>query len=427
MRNLLFILFTGLLFAGCKKNEDNTVTVVPITPSNLTATVISTTQVDLSWTDKSTNEDGFKIQRKTGTGNFTDITTVGKDVTNYSDNGLTPNTTYTYRLYATNSAGASLGYTDEVTVTTFGAAVLTTNAITNISNTSAKSGGAISSDGGSPITARGIVWSTTPNPTIALTTKTSDGTGTGAFASNLTELVANTTYYVRAYATNGAGTSYGNEVSFKTLNVDITTGLVAFYPFNGNANDESGNGNNGIVNGATLITDRFGSENKAYYFDAASDNIYNSTIFTSVTSSFAISFWINPENFTNNPSGILETNVLGAVNGWNAFLFHTYINGAAYCGTKADNISGRFILPNNTFFTKQWAHVVFTFENGDAKLYLNKSLIAAKSNMALPTLAWNGFQIGYNTNGRATLGTVDDIRIYNRALTQQEITYLYNN
>jgi hypothetical protein len=93
---------------------------------------------------------------------------------------------------------------------------LTTTEVSNITTTAAITGGTITSDGGANVTARGIVWSTSPSPTIAIATKTTDGTGTGTFTSTLTGLAPATTYYVRAYATNAAGTAYGNEVSFIT-------------------------------------------------------------------------------------------------------------------------------------------------------------------------------------------------------------------
>ena len=93
---------------------------------------------------------------------------------------------------------------------------LTTTAITSIETTTAISGGIISSDGASNVTSRGICWSTNTNPTTA-DSKTSDGTGTGNFVSNLTGLLPNTTYYVRDYATNSVGTAYGNQVSFSTF------------------------------------------------------------------------------------------------------------------------------------------------------------------------------------------------------------------
>jgi Protein of unknown function (DUF1566) len=101
---------------------------------------------------------------------------------------------------------------------------LTTTSVSSITQTTAASGGNISTDGGTTITARGVVWSTAVNPTIALITKTIDGTGTGNFVSNLTGLAANTTYYVRSYATNANGTTYGNEVNFTTATASFTLG-----------------------------------------------------------------------------------------------------------------------------------------------------------------------------------------------------------
>ena len=92
--------------------------------------------------------------------------------------------------------------------------ILTTNSIQSVTSSSAISGGNITSDGGGTITARGVCWSTRPNPTVALSTKTIDGTGTGSFSSNLTGLSPITTYYLRAYAINQVGTAYGNEISF---------------------------------------------------------------------------------------------------------------------------------------------------------------------------------------------------------------------
>ena len=93
---------------------------------------------------------------------------------------------------------------------------LSTSAVSNLGTSTATSGGNVSADGGATVTARGVVWSTNPTPVISLSTKTSNGTGTGTFSSSLTSLSPNTIYFVRAYATNSAGTAYGKEVSFKT-------------------------------------------------------------------------------------------------------------------------------------------------------------------------------------------------------------------
>jgi uncharacterized protein (TIGR02145 family) len=94
--------------------------------------------------------------------------------------------------------------------------VLTTDAVNSITLSSASSGGNVSSDGGGTITARGICWATTVNPTIA-GNKTTDGIGTGVFTSSIISLSANTTYYIRAYATNIKGTGYGQQLQFNTL------------------------------------------------------------------------------------------------------------------------------------------------------------------------------------------------------------------
>jgi hypothetical protein len=83
--------------------------------------------------------------------------------------------------------------------------VLTTSNVINVTLNTAMSGGNITSNGGADITARGLVWSTSQNPTIALTTKTVDGTGSGSFISSISGLTPNTSFYVRAYASNSVG------------------------------------------------------------------------------------------------------------------------------------------------------------------------------------------------------------------------------
>ena len=214
MKKFVLLPLLCLLFIRCASSglEEE----IPLPPTELRATVVSTNQVDLSWKDNSTNETAYKVERKTDSGNFSEIGSTSKDVTTFSDQTVSLNTTYTYRVYSTNTAGKSILYSNEATVKTISVPTLTTTALTEVTAIGAKSGGNISSDGGSPITARGVVWSTETAPTIALVTKTSDGTGSGAFPSTLTGLTGNTKYYIRAYATNAAGTSYGEELSFTT-------------------------------------------------------------------------------------------------------------------------------------------------------------------------------------------------------------------
>ena len=147
----------------------------------------------------------------TGTGSFTSNIT-----------GLSATTTYYVRAYATNSEGTTYGNQLSFT-TTEALPVVTTSAVSNItldnSTINATCGGNVTDEGASAVTARGVCWSTSQNPTIS-GNHTSDGSGTGSFTSTITGLTANTTYYVRAYATNSSSTAYGNQVSITIPVVD---------------------------------------------------------------------------------------------------------------------------------------------------------------------------------------------------------------
>ena len=213
----------GLLtiFTACPPPEDfvptiPTITLSPITNiTSVTATSggditadggASVTSRGLCWSvNQSPTTSDNKIDSGTGTGSFTSTLSA-----------LTPGTNYNIRAYATNESGT--GYSNQSTFTTLATTpVLSTVEITAVTSTTATAGGTFTSDGGSPITARGVCWSTSQNPTIA-NSKTTDGAGSDNFTTNLTNLIANTSYYVRAYATNSAGTVYGNQLQFVTEN-----------------------------------------------------------------------------------------------------------------------------------------------------------------------------------------------------------------
>ncbi|MFZ4427903.1 MAG: hypothetical protein ACOYOO_12145 [Saprospiraceae bacterium] len=143
--------------------------------------------------------------------------------------GLSPGRTYYLRAYATNSKGTAYG--QEILFSTpVMAPSLSTDVTGPVTYTipitgqqiteyrSASSGGTVSSNGGSTPYARGVVWGTQSGPTTALATKTNEGAGDGKFVSVIRNLRQSTTYYIRAYATNSAGTGYGNEVIYTTPN-----------------------------------------------------------------------------------------------------------------------------------------------------------------------------------------------------------------
>ena len=165
----------------------------------------------------STSPDPTINDNKTTDGNGTGAFT--SNLTN-----LTANTTYYVRAYATNSEGTNYG--EQKTFTTLQYIQLptvTTTIVTNVTSTGATSGGNVTDDGGAAVTARGVCWSTSPDPTIN-DNKTTDGNGTGAFTSQLTNLTHSTTYYMRAYATNSEGTSYGEQKYFTTLSDGMING-----------------------------------------------------------------------------------------------------------------------------------------------------------------------------------------------------------
>ena len=142
-----------------------------------------------------------------GTGSFTSTLTQ-----------LIANTKYYVRAYATNIVGTCYGSLVLFTSNPIILATLTTTSVTSITLTTAVSGGNVISDGGGDITARGICWATTENPTLS-NTFTIDGTGTGNYNSYLTGLQSGTAYYLRAHATNSVGTTYGNELTFRAYAV----------------------------------------------------------------------------------------------------------------------------------------------------------------------------------------------------------------
>ena len=136
---------------------------------------------------------------------------IGYAFLKWTKNGTQVSTSATYTFTVTESAAYVAHFSILVTPPT-----VTTNAVTNATQTTATCGGNVTSDGGTSVTARGVCWSTSQNPTIA-DSHTTDGTGTGVFTSYITGLSSNTTYYVRAYATNSEGTAYGEQRTFTTL------------------------------------------------------------------------------------------------------------------------------------------------------------------------------------------------------------------
>lgn len=226
------------------------------------------------------------------------------------------------------------------------------------------------------------------------------------------------------------------EVCFAGLN----DGLVASYPFSGNANDESGNGNNGIVYGATLTTDRFGNPNSAYYFNGIDSYIQTPKPEIYQNGNFTIAYWMKYEwqphriwiGYLGYPDQTIcasgENNGLAMlinVSGeWGEGLIMGDTQLGFFCGDQT-----RF---NISSLQGQWIHMTFIYDhqNNVLKTYVN-GLLANVHNMQLPpSISEYPFYIGkpstpYSFMDSYFKGLMDEIRIYNRALSESEIEQLY--
>ena len=202
-----------------------------------------------------------------------------------------------------------------------------------------------------------------------------------------------------------------------------SNGLVGWWPFNGNANDESGNGNNGTNNGATLTTDRFGNNNASYNFQNNIISIpHNSSLGFLVNSGFTVSIWCNISNLTNvlqiigkRANGSPNFNWQIAYGGGNGPNFGSGTGPGLYNGA----FSPDFLLTNN------WYHIVGKFDNGLWKIYVNGILKGSNNSANVNTDSNTPISIGNSGNFEPFYGSLDDIGIWNRALTEQEILALY--
>ena len=217
----------------------------------------------------------------------------------------------------------------------------------------------------------------------------------------------------------------------------ISDGLVAAYEFNGNANDSSGNGYNGIVNGAALTTDRFGNANSAYSFNGSSSKISSPVDANLSVSQVTLSAWINASGQggyatptivqinpgSDNPYGISPQS---PYYGLNFALWHEYPHTAQLYTTVAPH-GADAVRATAPIYNDNWYQIAATFDGSYVNIYLDGVL----NNTQLyphPLFTFNSgiLAIGYSEGNYDWFnGTIDDVDIYNRALTATEIGTLY--
>ena len=209
-------------------------------------------------------------------------------------------------------------------------------------------------------------------------------------------------------------------------------GLVAFYPFNGNANDESGNGHHGTVNGATLTSDRNDVQNSSYSFDGLDDYIYinsnNNQLDFFGNCCLTISAWINLDN-TDNQYGILTNSASNNIH--QQYALKVDSNSKLYF-LAGDGLfeSNGFNYSSSDINNGQWTHTLVSYDGNKLKLYLNGNLdyenqIIDNFPESPSSVAFIGNSWGSNNDFFP--GQIDDVGIWNRALTEKEIQNLYNS
>ncbi len=285
--------------------------------------------------------------------------------------------------------------------------------------------------------------------TITLTNTTANGTWSSS-APSIATVDANGV--VTGVAMGTATINYtvnticGPQTVSKQINVTSaclpayvpTNGLVGWWPFCGNANDESGNGNHGTVNGAMLASDRDGVANRAYSFDGVDDFIrVEDSPILDLTNNYSVSFWVNIPDYSPfnaaDPlwAAISHPRQSGWATGFEIGVLDGNNNNSFYHTVSLFNPLPNFntISSNNALNLNTWNNIIVTYNGSQSRLYQNgilentTTLSYQLANFNTPWFFGKAFEgLGWT---RAMKGLLDDIAIYNRALTPQEISDLY--
>ena len=347
----------------------------------------------------------------------------GSSNTNVSANisGLSAGTTYHFRVKAVNSVGTTYG--SDMTFTTAGLApTATTMAATNKTATGATLNATVNANMVSTAVTFEYGTTTSYGQTVNASQSPVTGNAITNVSANLTGLTAGTTYHFRVKAVNSVGTTYGSDMTFTTLYPPPpTSGLSAYYPFNGNANDESVNNYNGTVTGAVLSPDRFGTNNSAYYFNGINNKIYigNSLI---VQDRISVSCWVKS---TATSGQIIST---GSRNSYRIGKTEDGVDCGLYLSDASD---GYGIGTSAVVDCSDWTHVVIVYNGSEVNLYINgqwkSKATGAGSVFCNQTVYLNfgTYQWGSSCSDWYK-GYLDDVRLYNRVITPEEVDALYH-
>ncbi|GEM_PF-6744082 len=296
--------------------------------------------------------------------------------------------------------------------------------INNTTDTSAIFSVNINSDGNEEIIERGLCYNTNPNPTISDNKKTVTGT-TGSMNIAISNLNSSTTYYAKAYATNSKGTSYSNEVTFITH--VSTKYLMAYYPFNGNAMDESGKANHAAVFGAVSTTDRDNNINAAYLFDGVDDYIeVYANQHINPKNEISLIAWVYPTINGNDFDHIFTVTYNGLYAPYSAYNVCKLRDKMTFwLTTDASSPTEDFVESRSTMIANNWYHVACTYDGYSMRLYINGILEASRPKTGEIQYQNASLKLGHAVKDQFLTGKLDEMRIYSKALTEKEIQQLY--
>jgi hypothetical protein len=238
---------------------------------------------------------------------------------------------------------------------------------------------------------------------------------------------------VNDYREGKDGTDPNDPLSFNPL----SKRLVAYYPFEGDANDESGYANHGVVNGAALTSDRAGRTNTAYFFDGSSF-ITGGNIIPNYKDGATLSCWVKSSHVGLTQGALCKPRPYGDYGGFSIGISAS--SGFAYGGLNTDPyygalqggvIANRAVFSSSSIADERWQHLLATVDGASLKFYLNGMLVGIEYFVSDPISSDRLLQIGREGQGgpqygpRWFLGSVDEVRVYDRALSEAEIGQLY--
>ncbi|HZF18150.1 MAG TPA: LamG-like jellyroll fold domain-containing protein [Burkholderiales bacterium] len=393
-------------------------TTPPSVPTGLTATSTSPTQVVLAWIASTDNVGvtGYIVERCTGTPcPWVQIGTT--TATSFTDTGLTPATTYSYWVRATDAAGNLSGWSTIVPVTTQSADTTAPSAPGGLTATAASN------------TAINLAW-TAATDNVGVTgyrVERCQGAGCSTFTQIATPtgtsfgdsgLAAGNPYSYRVRATDAAGNlgPYSSVASATTSNT--VAGLIAAYDFNEGTGttvaDASGHNNNGTLTATTWTSaGRYG--NAAVFNGTSSIVTVPNSATLQLTTAMTMEAWVFPTQVPSGWRAVIDKNT----DGYYLMASSDLAPGPAFGGTWTD---GNHNTPSPTVLVlNDWTHLAATFDGATAKLYANGVLLASQA-QTVPLAPTTGtLTIGGDAFGEFFAGRIDEVRIYNRALTQAEI------